>query len=124
MLQIAQRRNMINNPDDFKKSVNISVLAASGSMVLPDHYMAILETGGTVAKKINENAFYFSMSHIYQQIGGDRTGTSLSSVFQNLMMWRTTQGAAEELTALGLLKKGAIHYGKTGILKSSHLMSS
>ncbi|CAM3674152.1 phage tail tape measure protein [Xenorhabdus thuongxuanensis] len=116
VLKIAELRNMINNPDDFKKSVNLSAqaMAASGGLVLPSDYMAVLKTGNVAAKQMSDEAFYFSMSHIIQQIGGDRTGTSLASAYQNLMMGRTTQGAAEELNALGLLQKGAVKYGKTG----------
>ncbi|MDC9594186.1 phage tail tape measure protein [Xenorhabdus sp. IM139775] len=116
VLKIAELRNMINNTDEFKKSVNLSAqaMAASGGLVLPSDYMAMLKTGNVAAKQMSDEAFYFSMSHIIQQIGGDRTGTSLASAYQNLMMGRTTQGAAEELNELGLLKKGAVKYGKTG----------
>ncbi|PHM23266.1 phage tail tape measure protein [Xenorhabdus budapestensis] len=116
VLKIAELRNMINSPEDFKKSVNLSAqaMAASGGLVLPSDYMAMLKTGNVAAKQMSDEAFYFSMSHIIQQIGGDRTGTSLASAYQNLMMGRTTQGAAEELNALGLLQKGAVQYGKTG----------
>lgn len=116
VLKIAELRNKINSPEDFKESLNSSAqaMAASGGMVLPDDYMGMLKTGGVAAKQMNDKAFYFSMSHIIQQIGGDRTGTSLSSAFQNVIMGRTTQSAAEELDSLGLLQKGAVHYGKTG----------
>ncbi|CDH31728.1 phage tail tape measure protein [Xenorhabdus bovienii] len=116
VLKIAELRNMINNPDDFKKSVNLSAqaMAASAGLVLPSDYMAMLKTGETAVKKMNDDAFYFSMSHIIQQIGGDRTGTSLRSAYQNWMMGATTQRVAEELNSLGLLKKNSVKYGKTG----------
>ncbi|MBT0719404.1 hypothetical protein HGT71_14235 [Rosenbergiella epipactidis] len=119
VLKIAELRNEINNPEDFKKSLNMSAqaMAASGGMVLPDDYMEMMKTGGIAAKQMSDKAFYFSMSHIIQQIGGDRTGSSLASAYQNLMMGRTTQGAAEELMKLGLLKKDAVQYGKTGHIK-------
>jgi phage-related tail protein len=116
VLKIAELRNMINTPEDFKESVNLSTqaMAASGGLVMPSDYMAMLKTGNIAAKQMSDEAFYFSMSHIIQQIGGDRTGTSLASAYQNLMMGRTTQGAAEELDELGLLHRGALSYGKTG----------
>ncbi|MFG1173868.1 phage tail tape measure protein [Erwiniaceae bacterium CAU 1747] len=119
VLKIAELRNQINNPDDFKKSVNMSAqaMAASGGMVLPDDYLAMMKTGGIAAKQLDNKAFYFSMSHIIQQIGGQRAGTQLSSAYQNLMMGRTTQGAATELMDLGLLDKNAVEYGKTGHIK-------
>ncbi|WP_047683854.1 MULTISPECIES: hypothetical protein [Xenorhabdus] len=118
VLKIAEMRNMINSPEDFKKSVNLSAqaMAASGGLVLPSDYMAMLKTGNVAAKQMSDEAFYFSMSHIIQQIGSDRTGTSLASAYQNLIMGRTTQGAAEELSALGLLKKARSNTVKPGIL--------
>lgn len=54
------------------------------------------------------------MSHLIQQLGGDRTGTSLNSTYQNLVKGKTTQSAVGNLMGLGLLKKGAVKYGKTG----------
>ncbi|MFD2049445.1 phage tail tape measure protein [Pantoea stewartii] len=119
VLKIAELRNQINNPEDFKKSVNMSAqaMAASGGMVLPEDYLAMMKTGGIAAKQLDNKSFYFGMSHIIQQIGGNRAGTQLSSAYQNLMMGRTTQGAATELMDLGLLDKGAVEYGKTGHIK-------
>lgn len=119
VLKIAELRNQINNPNDFKKSVNMSAqaMAASGGMVLPEDYLAMMKTGGIAAKQLDNKSFYFGMSHIIQQIGGNRAGTQLSSAYQNLMMGRTTQGAATELMDLGLLDKGAVEYGKTGHIK-------
>ncbi|CDH26720.1 phage tail tape measure protein [Xenorhabdus bovienii] len=116
VLKIAEMRNMINTTEDFKKSVNLSAqaMAASGGLVLPSDYMAMLKTGNVAAKQMSDEAFYFSMSHIIQQIGGDRTGTSLASAYQNLIMGRSTLGAAEELMSLGLLKKNTVRYGKDG----------
>lgn len=119
VLKIAELRNQINYPNDFKKSVNMSAqaMAASGGMVLPEDYLAMMKTGGIAAKQLDNKSFYFGMSHIIQQIGGNRAGTQLSSAYQNLMMGRTTQGAATELMDLGLLDKGAVEYGKTGHIK-------
>lgn len=116
MLKIAELRNEINTPAQFKRSVDLTAqaMAASGGMVLPDDYMAMLKTGGTPAKQLSNEAFYFGFSHIIQQLGGDRTGTSLNSAYQNLVKGSTTQGVMENLMSLGLLKKGSVKYGKTG----------
>lgn len=119
VLKIAELRNEINNPEAFKKSLNMSAqaMAASGGMVLPDDYMEMMKTGGIPAKQMNDKAFYFAMSHIIQQMGGDRTGSALVSAYQNLIGGSIKQGAAEELMKLGLLKKDAVQYGKTGHIK-------
>ncbi|WGL95301.1 phage tail tape measure protein [Arsenophonus nasoniae] len=116
VLKIAELRNEINTPERFDRSVDLTAqaMAASGGMVLPDDYMAMLKTGGTPAKQLSNEAFYFGFSHIIQQLGGDRTGTSLNSAYQNLVKGSTTQGVMENLMSLGLLKKGSVKYGKTG----------
>ncbi|BET96432.1 phage tail tape measure protein [Xenorhabdus taiwanensis] len=118
VLKIAELRNMINSPEDFKRSVNMSTqaMAASGGMVLPSDYMAMMKTGEMAAKQMSDEAFYFSMSHIIQQIGGDRTGTGLSSAYSALMMGYMKLSAAEELNKIGLLKPDALRYSKTGKL--------
>ncbi len=67
-------------------------MAASGGMVLPEDYLAMMKNRGIAAKQLDNKSFYFGMSHIIQQIGGNRAGTQLSSAYQNLMMGRTTQG--------------------------------
>ncbi|MBD2783695.1 hypothetical protein ID858_11525 [Xenorhabdus sp. DI] len=116
VLKIAELRNMINNPEDFKKSVNMSAqaMAASGGLVLPSDYMAMMKTGEMMVKDMNDEAFYFSMSHIIQQIGGDRTGTALASAYAAWMQGGMKLAPAEELNKLGLLKPGSIRYSSTG----------
>lgn len=87
---------------------------ASGGMVKPIDYLAMIKTGGIAAKNLNDQAFYFGLMHMMQESGGSRTGTSLMSGFQNLYMGRTSQQVAELMAKDGLLDKSMIHYGKTG----------
>ncbi|WGM18437.1 hypothetical protein QE193_25170 (plasmid) [Arsenophonus nasoniae] len=116
VLKIAELRNEINTPAQFKRSVDMTAksMTASGGMVLPEDYLAMLKTGGTAVKQLDNAAFYFGTSHLIQQLGGDRTGTALNSAYQNLVKGKTTQAAMENLMGLGLLKKGSVKYGKTG----------
>lgn len=115
VLKIAELRNQIK-PEQFKRSVDLSAqsMAASGGLVLPEDYVAMLKIGGTPARNLSDKAFYFSMSHPIQQLGGERIGNALNSAFQNIIMGRTTQRAMEYMDSLGLLKKSALVYGKTG----------
>ncbi|MCX9039104.1 hypothetical protein NLN82_24105 [Citrobacter portucalensis] len=119
VLKIAELRNEINSPEAFKNSLNktVQAFAASGGMVTPENYLAMLKTGGISAKQMNPQAYYFSMSHIIQQNGGERTGTQLASAYQNMMMGHITQGAAEEQMKLGLLNRNDVEYGSTGHIK-------
>lgn len=86
---------------------------ASGGQVKPSDYLAMLKTGGVAGKLVSPD-FMFALGHMMQESGGNRTGTALMSMYQNLIAGRTTQQVAEQLNKFGLLKPGAIHYGKTG----------
>jgi hypothetical protein len=86
---------------------------ASGGMVKPQDFLAMMKTGGVAAKSVNED-FMFALGHIMQEKGGNRAGTQLMSLYQNLVAGRTTQQVAEHLMSTGLLKASGVHYGKTG----------
>ncbi|MDR5610990.1 MULTISPECIES: hypothetical protein [unclassified Arsenophonus] len=115
-LKIAEMRNAINSEAEFRHSLNMSwkAIAASGALLSPQDYLAMLKIGGTPAKQLSDEAFYFSVSHSIQELGGERVGNSLNSAFQGLIQGRTTQRAMEYMNELGLLKKDALVYGKTG----------
>jgi len=87
---------------------------ASGGLVKPSDYLAMIKTGGVAAKGLDDQAFYFGLMHMMQEQRGSRVGTSLMSGFQNMYMGRTTQQVAELMAKDGLLDKSKIHYGKTG----------
>ena len=86
---------------------------ASGGQVKPSDYLAMLKTGGVAGKLVSPD-FMFALGHMMQESGGNRTGTALMSMYQNLIAGRTTQQVAEQLNQYGLLKPGSVHYGKTG----------
>lgn len=86
---------------------------ASGGQVKPSDFLAMLKTGG-VAGKLVDTDFMYALGHIMQESGGNRAGTAMMSLFQNLQAGRTTQQVAETLASLGLLKPNAIRYGTTG----------
>lgn len=86
---------------------------ASGGMVKPSDFLAMLKTGGVAGKSVNED-FMFALGHIMQEKGGNRSGTQLMSLYQNMVAGRSTQQVAEHLMQLGLLNAGGVHYGKTG----------
>ena len=86
---------------------------ASGGMVKPSDFLAMMKTGGTAGKLVGED-FMFALGHIMQEKGGNRSGTALMSNFQGMVAGRMPQQVAETLKSLGLLDANAIHYGKTG----------
>lgn len=118
LVKVAELLGHITSTKDFADFANLAMKAnaASGGLVNARDYRAVLSTGGVALNRIDPRAFFFSLSHLIQEKGGDRTGTGLASAYQNMVMGRETKSAAEEQFKIGLIKPGAIQYTKTGQL--------
>lgn len=117
VLKIAELRNEINTPEQFKNSVNLTTqaFAASGGMVKPEDYLEAIKTGGESTKNLDDKFFYFGLSHIIQQIGGDRTGTALASLNAGWTGKQIKERSKDALQDLGLLSNAT--FSKTGHVK-------
>ncbi|EAY1379399.1 hypothetical protein B7J62_21035 [Salmonella enterica] len=117
VLKIAELRNEINTPEQFKNSVNLTTqaFAASGGMVKPEDYLEAIKTGGESTKNLDDKFFYFGLSHIIQQLGGDRTGTSLASLNAGWVGKQIKERSKDALQDLGLLSNAT--FSKTGHVK-------
>ncbi|ECJ8612198.1 hypothetical protein FQB19_16545 [Salmonella enterica] len=123
VLKIAELRNEINTPEQFKNSVNLTTqaFAASGGMVKPEDYLEAIKTGGESTKNLDDKFFYFGLSHIIQQLGGDRTGTALASLYKGWQGKRMSEKAMGELDSIGLAKN--VTYSKAGLVKDFTLVN-
>ena len=123
VLKIAELRNQINTPEQFKQSVNMSTqaFAASGGMVKPDDYLDFIKTGGEAAKNLSPEAFYFGYSHIMQQMGGDRSGSALHSLTSGWVGKHIDERSKDALASLGLVDPKSVTYSKTGHVKDFKL---
>ncbi|WP_337049275.1 hypothetical protein [Serratia fonticola] len=118
LVKVAELLGHISSTKDFANFANLAMKAnaASGGMVTARDYRAVVSTGGVALSRIDPQAFFFSLSHLIQEKGGERTGTGLASAYQNMVMGRETKAAAEEQQKIGLLRSDAIQYTKTGQL--------
>ncbi|MBK4739209.1 phage tail tape measure protein [Noviherbaspirillum pedocola] len=116
LIKTGELRGALKDMDKFKAVANLATQAyvASGGQVKPGDFLQMIKTGGTAAKTMNDQAFWFSSLHTMQEMGGSRTGTALMSAYQNLVMGRTTQQVAEELAKAGFIDQTMLRYGKTG----------
>ncbi|MFZ6730623.1 phage tail tape measure protein [Undibacterium sp. Ji42W] len=116
LIKVAELRGALKDMDTFKRVLDFSTKAyvASGGLVKPEDLLNMIKTGGVAAKQLSDDSFFFGMLHNIQEMGGDRTGTSLMSAYQNWAVGRTTQQTAEELHKDGLIDPNSIKYGKTG----------
>lgn len=118
LVKTAELLNHISSVKEFTSFANLAMKAnaASGGMVTARDYRNVVSTAGVAVSNIDPKAFFFTLSHLIQEKGGERTGTGLASAYQNMVMGRETKAAAEEQQKIGLLRPDAIQYTKTGQL--------
>lgn len=132
MLKVIELRGGLKSEDEFKAQANMvqRVISATGGRVGPDEWRHMIATGGLAAKSMRDDAFFYQMEPLVQEMGGDRVGTGLMSGYSALYQGRTTKRAANNLEDLGLIadpskvvedKAGQIKYINPGALKGAEL---
>nr|WP_140422165.1 phage tail protein [Pseudomonas sp. A46] len=134
MLKVIELRGGLASADAFKRQANIvqQVLTATGGRVGPEEWLNVIKTGGIAAKGLKDEAFYYQMEPLVQEMGGFRVGTAMMSAYSNLYQGRTTKRAARNLERLGLIdpakikhdKAGQISFLDVGAIKGSELFRS
>lgn len=119
MLRVIEMRRGLNSPDEFAKQANMiqQVLTTSGGRVDATQYLNLIKTGGVAAKSLSNEAMYYQLEPLIQEMGGNRVGTGLMSAYNNLILGRTTVQSAKELNSLGLLDTKHVEYNKIGMIK-------
>ncbi|KAG0190631.1 hypothetical protein DFQ28_001746 [Apophysomyces sp. BC1034] len=116
MLKVIELRGGTANEATFKKEANRvqKVITATGGRVGGDQWMQFINRGGAAAKSLRDDAFYYQMEPLIQEMGGDTVGTGLMSAYNNVYQGKTTVKAARQLVALGLIGKNGVEYNKMG----------
>ncbi|MGS0981167.1 phage tail tape measure protein [Burkholderia glumae] len=120
MLKAIEQRGGTNDAATFNREANMvqKVITATGGRVDGDQWQEFIKTGGTAAKMLRSDAFYFQMEPLIQEMGGDTVGSALMSGYQNLIEGRTTVRATRKLMSLGLLNKNKVEFDKIGRVKA------
>ncbi|KWA08329.1 phage tail tape measure protein [Burkholderia territorii] len=120
MLKAIEQRGGTNDAATFNREANMvqKVITATGGRVGGDQWQEFIKTGGTAAKMLRSDAFYYQMEPLIQEMGGDTVGSALMSGYQNLIEGRTTVRATRKLMSLGLLDKRKVEYDKVGRVKA------
>ncbi|WP_238826540.1 phage tail protein [Acinetobacter baumannii] len=132
MLKVIELRNGLKSEAAFKNQANIiqQVITATGGRVQAGEWLNAIKTGGVAVKGLSNEAFYYKMEPIVQELGGHRFGTSAMSAYQNIYQGRTTKRAANNLMELGLIadqskvthdKAGQVSFLNPGALKGADL---
>lgn len=132
MLKVIEMRNGLKSEKAFMEQANIiqQVITATGGRVQAEEWLNVIKTGGIAAKGIENQAFYYKLEPLVQEMGGFRVGTAMMSAYQNVYQGRTTKRAANNLQNLGLIedpskvkhdKSGQISFLDVGAIKGAEL---
>jgi len=118
-LRVIELRRGLNSPEEFMRQANMvqQVLTSSGGRVDPTQMLNLMKTGGVAAKSLSNQALYYQLEPMIQEMGGGRVGTGLMSIYQNLLLGRTSVQVAKELNRLGLLDPKHVEYNTIGMIK-------
>lgn len=116
MLKVIELRGGLKNEKVFKEQANIvqQVITATGGRVQGGEWLNAIKTGGVAVKGMSNEALYYKMEPIVQELGGHRFGTAAMSAYQNIYQGRTTVRAARNMDNFGLLDSSKVSYDKVG----------
>jgi len=119
MLKVIELRGGLASKEKFEHEANLvqKVLTATGGRVGPSEWLNFIKTGGVAAKSLKDEAFFYKMEPLIQEMGGHRVGTGLMSAYSNLYQGKTTVRAAREMGRLDLLDLNKVEYNKIGMIK-------
>jgi hypothetical protein len=105
MLKVIETRGGLKSEAEFSKQANIiqQVISATGGRVSATEWRHMLSTGGLAGKGMDSEALFYTFEHLVQEMGGDRAGTGLNSLYKSLY-----QGVAKKRSVLNLERFGLI----------------
>lgn len=132
MLKVIELRGGLANEKVFKDQADKiqRVIAATGGRVQGEEWLNVIKTGGVAAKGLTDEALYYQMEPLVQEMGGHRVGTAMMSAYSNIYQGKTTKRSAMMLGDLGLIadpskvkhdKVGQISQLGVGALKGSEI---
>ncbi|SCX53010.1 phage tail tape measure protein [Variovorax sp. EL159] len=132
MLKVIELRGGLANEKVFKDQADKiqRVIAATGGRVQGEEWLNVIKTGGVAAKGLTDEALYYQMEPLVQEMGGHRVGTAMMSAYSNIYQGKTTKRSAQMLDQFGLIadpskvkhdKVGQISQLGVGALKGSEI---
>lgn len=119
MLKVIELRGGLSSQQAFANQANIvqQVLTATGGRVGPEEWLNVIKTGGLAAKGMKDDAFYYTMEPLVQEMGGFRVGTAMMSAYNNLYQGKTTRRTTRKLEEYGLIgDMSKVQHDKAGQL--------
>ncbi len=93
------------------------ITSMTGGRVTPAEMLQMAKTGGTAVQGLSIGGLTNLVSSI-TELGGSRTGTALSTLFQNVVGGHMQQSGMSEWQRLGLMDMSKVEVNKSGIIQS------
>lgn len=118
MLKVIETRGGLKSEAEFNKQANIiqQVISATGGRVSATEWRHMLATGGLAGKGMDSESLFYTMEHLVQEMGGDRAGTGLNSLYKSLYQGVGKAQSYVSLDKLGLIgdRSKVVKHDKTG----------
>lgn len=134
MLRVIDLRGGATNGAEFKRQANFiqQAVIASKGMVNGSEFFKLVSHGGTAVKGMSNEALFYKMLPLIQEMKGDQLGTALQTSYNSLVQGHTSKRAAINLMQDGLIgdpskvkfdKAGQAAQINPGALKGSDIFS-
>ncbi|SPU95821.1 hypothetical protein [Burkholderia cenocepacia] len=119
MLKVIDLRGGTKNEAAFGAEANIvqKMQTATGGKVSGDEWNSFAESGGSAARKLRTDAFYYQMQPLIEKLGGKVAGEGLAALSGSLFGGKVTAPAARQLTALGLVDPKRVLHARSGAIR-------
>lgn len=105
--------------DETKNKLNtlVKISSSTGGRVTSADLLSMARRGGASVTGLSDDGLK-TVSTLIEELGGDRTGTSLMSMYQALVGGKMKKSEAQRFADLGLVDESKVEYGKGGKVKS------
>jgi hypothetical protein len=117
MLKVIELRGGTKSRAEFEKQANMvqKVISATGGRVGPEEWRHLISTGGLAAKSMRDDAFFYQLEPLVQEMGGDRVGTGLMTAYSSLYQGHASKRSVQNMQKLGLIEDTSkVHFDKAG----------
>jgi len=117
MLKVIETRGGLSSTEEFNKQANIiqRVISATGGRVGGTEWRHFLQQAGLIGKSMDSEALFYTMEHLVQEMGGDKAGTGLGSLYTSLYQGTNKTRNVRNMDSLGLIgDKSKVIHDKTG----------
>jgi hypothetical protein len=137
--RVTEMRGGFKSDAELKTQADMMQHAMSSTQdeVMPTDYSDLLEAGGAAAKKLGNEAFFYGMTPLMQEMGARKVGEELQGAYSRFILGEgadkpSAQAAFKQLENIGIMGKsklvtdratGATHL-QPGYLKDQDLFTS